>query len=156
MADYANVMADAGEIINAGKLVELRYTMRDASGKYLDGSGAGTETYLHGSGAIVRGLERALDGKRAGDKLDITVAAADGYGHKKKSPGPQPIPRGTFPPDAELKVGMKFQAESPAGAPLDLYIARVEQREVFVDTNHPFAGMALRYEVEVVSVKNKR
>jgi FKBP-type peptidyl-prolyl cis-trans isomerase SlyD len=113
------------------------------------------ETYTHGTGAIVRGLERALDGKRPGDKLDVTIRPDEAYGHKKRGPGPQPIPRGTFPPEAELRIGMKFQAESPDGRPLDLYIARVEQREVFVDTNHPFAGMTLRYEVEVLSVKNK-
>ncbi len=148
-------MADADEVIKAGKLVELRYTMRDTAGKYLDGSGEGSETYVHGSGAIVRGLERALEGKRAGERISVTLRADEAYGAKKKSPGPQPIPRGTFPPDADLRVGMKFQAESPDGHPLDLYIARVEPREVFVDTNHPFAGMTLRYEVEVVSVKNK-
>jgi FKBP-type peptidyl-prolyl cis-trans isomerase SlyD len=149
-------MADADEVIKAGKLVELRYTMRDPSGKYLDGSGDGSETYTHGSGAIVRGLERALEGKRAGDTIAVTLRPDEAYGSKKKGPGPQPIPRGTFPPEAELKIGMKFQAESPDGRPLDLYIARVERREVFVDTNHPFAGMSLCYQVEVVSVKSKR
>ncbi len=148
-------MADADEVIKAGKLVELKYTMRDSAGKYLDGSGEGSETYVHGGGAIVRGLERALEGKRKGERIAVTVPADEAYGPKKKGPGPQPIPRGTFPPNAELRIGMKFEAESPDGRPLDLYIARVEQREVFVDTNHPFAGMTLTYDVEIVSVKNK-
>jgi FKBP-type peptidyl-prolyl cis-trans isomerase SlyD len=147
-------MTDSDDVIKAGKVVELRYTLRDTNGRYLDGSGAQTESYVHGSGAVVRGLERALEGRRAGEKLDVTLSVDEAYGPKRRGPGPQPIPRGTFPADADLKVGMKFQAESPDGRPVDLYIARVDPREVHVDTSHPYAGMSLRYEIEIVTVKH--
>ncbi|MBM4358640.1 MAG: FKBP-type peptidyl-prolyl cis-trans isomerase [Deltaproteobacteria bacterium] len=147
-------MTDADDVIKAGKRVELRYTLRDTNGRYLDDSGAGTESYVHGSGAVVRGLERALEGRRAGDRIEVTLTPDDAYGPRRRGPGPQPIPRGTFPADAELKVGMKFEAETPDGQPVDLYIARVDGREVHVDTNHPYAGMTLRYAIEVVAVRS--
>jgi len=147
-------MARPEDVIKRGKLVELRYTLRDASGKYLDGSGTDTETYVHGEGAVVRGLQRALEGRRAGDSVAVALREDEAYGRKRKSAGPQPIPRGTFPDDAELRVGMKFSAETPDGRPVDLYIARVESRDVYVDTNHPYAGMALHYEIEIVAVRD--
>ncbi len=145
-------MAEGGGVIKRGSRVGLRYTMHDAAGKYLGGSGTEIESFVHGSGAVVRGLERALEGRSAGEKLEVTVKPEDGFGQKRRGPGPQPIPRATFPANAELKVGMKFQAESPDRKPIDLVIARIAQHEVFVDANHPFAGMTLRYEIEVVTV----
>jgi FKBP-type peptidyl-prolyl cis-trans isomerase SlyD len=50
---------------------------------------------------------------------------------------------------------MKFAAESPDGRPVDLFIARVEPRDVYVDTNHPFAGLALSYEIEIIDVRDR-
>lgn len=148
-------MARTDDLIQSGKLVELRYTMRDTSGKYLDGSGTRTESYIHGEGSIAPGLERALDGRRTGDVIEITLPPEDAFGRRRRSPGPQPIPRATFPSDADLRIGMKFTAESPDGLPVDLFIARVDARDVFVDTNHPFSGMTLHYAVEIISVRDR-
>ncbi len=140
-------------VIEAGKLVELKFTLRDTGGKYLDGSGDATETYVHGCGAVVPGLERALEGRRAGESLQVTIGAEEGYGVRGKGPGPQPIPRGTFPENAELRIGMKFQAESPDGRPVELFISHLDARDVYVDTNHPFAGMSLAYEIAIIDVR---
>ncbi|MBM4375576.1 MAG: FKBP-type peptidyl-prolyl cis-trans isomerase [Deltaproteobacteria bacterium] len=148
-------MAQSDHVIKTGATVELRYTLRDSAGRVLESSGDGTERYLHGAGHIARGLERALEGRRAGESFEITLEPSDGYGARRKGPGPQPIPRGTFPADAELRVGMKFQAESPDGRPVDLYIARVDAREVHVDTSHPYAGLTLRYAIEIVAVSER-
>lgn len=149
-------MARTDEVIKPGKLVELRYTMRDGSGNYLDGSGRATERYVHGQGEVAPGLERALDGRSAGETLAITLEPEQAFGRRRRSPGPQAIPRATFPVDANLRVGMRFRAESPNGEPVDLYIARIDTRDVFVDTNHPYAGLTLQYEVEIVSVDDPR
>jgi FKBP-type peptidyl-prolyl cis-trans isomerase SlyD len=142
------------DVITAGKVVAVKYTMKSLDGKLLDDSGPEPEAYIHGAGAIVIGLERALEGKQAGEKVNVRVSAADGFGPRKRSAGPQPVPRSTFPEDARLKPGVKFSAETPNGAPVSLYITRVEKNAVYVDTNHPFAGMSLQYEVEVVSVRD--
>ena len=50
-------------------------------GRVLDSSSGGEPlAYLHGQGNIISGLEKALDGRQAGDKLNVRVAPADGYG----------------------------------------------------------------------------
>ena len=143
-----------GHIITAGKLVELKYTMQAEDGKVLDTTGDETEKYLHGSGAIVVGLERALEGKQAGDRVDVLLEPADAFGERKGKSNPQPVPRATFPADADLRVGMKFQAETPDGQPMSLFITRVEEHEVFVDATHPHAGIRLRFVAEVVAVED--
>ena len=142
------------DTIGTGKMVELKYTMKTTGGKVLDDSGPSPEKYLHGQGAIVPGLERALAGKKAGDKLTVKLGPREAFGSRGKSAGPQPVPRSTFPTDADLKPGVKFSAETPGGAPVTLFITKVDEKVVHVDTNHPYAGMTLFYEVEIISVRD--
>ena len=67
--------------IEKNRVVSLHYTLRDEQGTVIDSSsGRGTLTYLHGKGNIIPGLEDALAGRVAGDKLEVTVAPEKGYG----------------------------------------------------------------------------
>ena len=68
-------------VIESGTTVEITYTLKDEAGEVLDSSeGQAPLRYVHGRREIVPGLERALDGLRAGDERQVTVAAADAYG----------------------------------------------------------------------------
>ncbi|MCA9621147.1 MAG: peptidylprolyl isomerase [Myxococcales bacterium] len=139
--------------IARGMVVEVRYEMHDQDGSLLDTTGDEPEAYVHGTGSIVPGLRRALEGKRAGDHVEVTLAPRDAFGTRRKGAGAQPVPRATFPEDATLTVGMGFMAESPAGEPVRLYISAMDDDVVYVDTQHPYAGKTIRYTVDVVSVR---
>ena len=62
-------------------IVAFHYVLTDKAGKVIDSS-YGTEPleYLHGHGQIVPGLERAMLGRGVGDKFEVDVPCADGYG----------------------------------------------------------------------------
>jgi FKBP-type peptidyl-prolyl cis-trans isomerase SlyD len=140
--------------VENGKVVGIRYTLEDENGKELEATGDETEIYLHGGGSVLPGLERALTGKKVGDKLEVVLPPEDAYGNRRRGPGAQAVPRASFPDDVELLPGMAFDAESPGGAAVTLYITRLERDKVFVDTQHPLAGHTLRYHVEVVEVRD--
>ena len=56
-------------------VVAIDYVLKDDNGQVLDSSADRTPlSYLHGASAIIPGLERALDGKQAGDQDDTKVA----------------------------------------------------------------------------------
>jgi len=139
--------------VGEGTVVKLRFVLRGENGEELERSDAKGEAYLHGDGHIPTGLERALHGRATGDKVKVRLSAEDGYGRRKKSVGPQAVPRSSFPADADLKPGLRFTAQGPDGSPLTLFIVRVDSKSVFVDTNHPYAGRTLEYDVEVVSIR---
>ncbi|MDG2122246.1 MAG: FKBP-type peptidyl-prolyl cis-trans isomerase, partial [Verrucomicrobiales bacterium] len=64
-------------------MVTIRYTLRGEDGGVIESnatSGSGGLAYLHGSGNIVPGLERALEGQRVGYGAEVEVPAVDGYG----------------------------------------------------------------------------
>ena len=140
------------ERVEDGKVVLIRYTLTNAVGKVLDQTGDGVFAYLHGKGNVVPGLERALTGAAIGDALDVTLTPDEGYG-VRSGPGPQAVPRKEFRRDADLAPGMAFRAKGSDGQEVTLYIAKVQGSKVWVDTHHPLAGETLRFQVEVVGVR---
>ena len=138
--------------IGDGKIVLIHYTLRDDQGAMLGSSdGADPVAYLHGKGNIVPGLEEALAGKAAGDRIDIVVAPEKGYGLRDERLV-QMIPRDRFPGSAAIAEGQQFHADGPHGARL-LTVTRVERDLVTVDANHPLAGKSLHFSVQVTEVR---
>ncbi|HKY92596.1 MAG TPA: FKBP-type peptidyl-prolyl cis-trans isomerase, partial [Nevskiaceae bacterium] len=67
-------------------VVSIHYTLTNDKKEVLDSSQGGDPlAYLHGHGNLIKGLESALAGKSAGDKLDVRVAPADGYGERDEA-----------------------------------------------------------------------
>jgi FKBP-type peptidyl-prolyl cis-trans isomerase SlyD len=139
--------------ISENSVVSFHYTLTDSTGKVIDTS-QGNEplTYLHGVGQIVPGLENALIGKAPGDKLDVEVAAEDGYGEHQEFMVQQ-VPREAFQGVDVIEPGMQFQAQTPQGG-MTVTVTAVTDTTVTVDGNHPLAGQGLFFAVEVVSVRD--
>jgi FKBP-type peptidyl-prolyl cis-trans isomerase SlyD len=138
--------------IEKNRVVRLDYTLRDEQGKVLDSSsGRGPLSYLHGKRNIIPGLEQALAGKSAGDKLDVTVPPEQGYGVRDERLV-QIVARAKFGEVAGLAPGMQVRANGPQGPRL-VTVVRVDRDFVTVDGNHPLAGRTLHFSLEVTEVR---
>lgn len=138
--------------IAKNRVVSFHYTLHDEQGKELDASGGrGPMTYLHGKNNIIPGLEQALAGKSAGDKVEVTVPPEQAYGPRSDALV-QIVPRSKFTEGAELAPGMQVRASGPRGARL-VTVVRVERDFITVDANHPLAGRTLRFSVEIAEVR---
>jgi FKBP-type peptidyl-prolyl cis-trans isomerase SlyD len=135
-------------------VVSVHFTLFNQSGETLDTTiGNDPIVYLHGSGQFIPGLERALEGRFAGDKFVATVPPEDGFGIREGD-GAKAYPRDAFPPDLEIEPGMEFTVgDDDDGDPLIVWVMEVTAEQVFVDINHPLAGETLTFDVEVVSVR---
>lgn len=133
-------------------VVLIHYTLSNGLGEVLDTSDGGEPlAYLHGAGNIIPGLENALLGRQAGDKLKVEVAPADGYGDRDEKLV-QDVPRRAFQGIRDIQPGMSFTAQGPNG-PTRVVVKRVVSDIVTVDGNHPLAGVPLSFEVEVTEVR---
>ncbi len=134
------------------KVVSLHYTLRNDGGDTIDSSTGGEPlAYIQGSGSILPALETALEGREAGEKFDIRLAAKDGYGEHR--PGlVQVVQRKALATIGKIKVGTQFHAQAPGGARV-MTITAVEKESVTIDGNHPLAGIDLNFNVEVVGVR---
>ena len=138
--------------IEKNRVVTLHYTLRDDQGAVIESSqGRAPLTYLHGKGNIIPGLEQALAGKEAGDKLDVSLAPEQAYGARDERLV-QLLPRSRLPEGAEVAPGMQLRADSPRGPRL-VSVVKVERDFVTVDGNHPLAGRTLHFSVEVTDVR---
>lgn len=134
-------------------VVSIDYTLRDSKGDIIDASEKGTPlVYLHGSGALIPGLEKELNDKKAGDKLKVTVAPKDAYGEHMPQLI-QKLPKENFQGVDELEVGMEFEAKGADGHVMVVRIDEIEGEEVTINGNHPLAGMTLEFEVAVADVR---
>jgi len=133
-------------------VVAIHYTLTDDKGEVLDSSsGADPLAYIHGSGGIISGLEEALLGKVAGDKLKVAIPAEKAYGAHE--PGLiQQVPKRAFQGAGEIKSGMRFTAQTEHG-PREVVVTRVAGDMVTIDGNHPLAGQALNFDVEIIEVR---
>jgi FKBP-type peptidyl-prolyl cis-trans isomerase SlyD len=134
-------------------VVSFHYTLTNDAGEVIDASAGGEPlAYLHGAGNIVPGLENALTGKAAGDKLTVKVAPADGYGERDDRLV-QSVPRRAFQGVADIKPGMSFVSQGPEGQ-TRIVVTQVAGDMVTVDGNHPLAGETLNFEVEITEVRD--
>ncbi len=138
--------------ISKGKVVSIHYALNDAAGEVLESSrGEAPLEYLHGHGNIIAGLEKALDGKAAGEKLKVVIPPEDGYGERDEAMVKR-LPISSFQNQDEVQVGAQFQAETSQGPRLAT-VTEMDDENVTVDLNHPLADQTLNFDIEVVNVR---
>jgi FKBP-type peptidyl-prolyl cis-trans isomerase SlyD len=139
--------------IRENSVVSFHYTLTDVEGKELDSSRERGEpmSYLHGAGNIIPGLEKAMLGKSAGDTFNVTVAAAEAYGERNENNVQRiPIKRlGDMPRPRPGQV-LGFQTQQ---GPVQVTVVKVGRFNIDVDANHPLAGQALTFDVEITEVR---
>lgn len=140
--------------IAANKAVSIDYTLTNEGGEVIDSSaGSAPLVYLHGAGNIIVGLEKALEGKQAGDELEVTIEPEEAYGDYSVELVAV-LNRAMFEGVDELEVGMQFHASAPNGGMQIVTIRDIEGDDVTVDGNHPLAGQRLTFKVKVVDVRD--
>ncbi len=139
------------QIVNE-RVVLFDYVLRDESGQTLDSSdGREPLAYLHGSGMIIPGLEREMEGKKAGDEFVVQVIPEDAYGIRDEALL-QEVPRSQFADADDIEVGMQFEIDAEEG-PSIITVVNVEEDTITVDGNHQLAGMNLTFSIVIRDVR---
>lgn len=136
-----------------GQRVSIRYRLTTDDGTIVEDIMADEPLiYVHGTGAVVPGLERQLAGKRPGDACRIEVPASEAYGEYDPA-AEQAVARQQFPSHLVPEPGRTFEAEGPRGV-VRVRVLRVDGDDVVITTNHPLAGQRLTYDVRVIDVRD--
>ncbi len=139
--------------ISKDKVVTIDYTLTNDQGQVLDtSSGREPLTYMQGVGNLIPGLERELEGKSAGDQVNVTIQPADGYGERDDRLV-QAVPRSAFQGVDRIEPGMQFQGQAPNGQRTIVRVIEVGDDTVTIDANHPLAGVALNFDVTIREVR---
>jgi FKBP-type peptidyl-prolyl cis-trans isomerase SlyD len=146
--------------IEKNTVVSLRYKLTDAQNNIIEEPDS-PMVYLHGGyeGTFPK-IETLLDGQDVGYEASIQLEPSEAFG--EYDPELLKIePRARFP--EPLEVGMQFEGVPDAedegesadvdDEPLIYTVTDVADSQVVLDGNHPLAGMALRFWVQVEDIR---
>jgi FKBP-type peptidyl-prolyl cis-trans isomerase SlyD len=132
-------------------VVSLELELADLWGNLIQRSDAPVH-YLHGGhGDLLPALERALEGKRAGEGLTLRLEPEEAFG-EYDADLLRVESRAKFP--AELAVGMQFEGVPGGEQDGVIYaVTDIADDRVVLDGNHPLAGIAIEFRCKVRDVR---
>lgn len=136
----------------SGDIVRVHYTGTLDDGSVFDSSkGRDPLEFTVGGGQVIPGFDQAVSGMSVGDSKKVKIDAKNAYGARDESLV-QTLERTVLPDDAEVQVGSQLQAQQPNGQVVILTVVGLTDDSVTVDANHPLAGEALTFEIELVEI----
>lgn len=138
--------------LNDGDKVRIHYTGKLDNGETFDSS-AGREPleFVVGSGRVIPGFDAGVRDMEVGGKKNIRIVAAQAYGPRREENVIE-VPASEVPPHIKPEVGMTLELRSQDGGIVPVTITEVTEKSIRLDGNHPLAGEALNFELELVSV----
>ncbi len=136
-----------GLVATDGDIVEVHYVGTLDDGSQFDSSRErGTAlTFTLGTGEVIAGFDDAVRGAKVGDVNTVRMEAADAYGE----PSDEFIIDVPFNPEqGDIEVGDQVYLNN--GQPAT--ILAITDESVTLDANHPLAGEALTFEIEVLAI----
>jgi FKBP-type peptidyl-prolyl cis-trans isomerase 2 len=135
-----------------GDTVRVHYTGTLEDGTQFDSSrGAEPLEFTIGQEQLITGFENAVAGLAPGESCTVTLAPEEAYG--EIDPGMiQEVPRRLMPEDVDLATGMVLQGQTNDGRVDNFTVVSFTDELVTLDANHPLAGKALIFDIELVEV----
>lgn len=146
------------QTIGPGKYVEYAYKLfNDADGSLLfEAKPSHPDMMIYGvSQEVVPGLVAAVQGLSAGDRFGVTLPPAAAFGERHPEDIVE-LPRDIFERDGEMaeevKVGAILPMMTAEGYRVTGTVLEIGDK-VKMDFNHPFAGLTVRYDGEIITVR---
>ena len=133
-------------------IVRFHYDLADEAGQPIESSREREPmAILYGAGNVIPGIEKAIEGRRAGERLQVTVPPAEGYGERREGMT-QRVPKKFFNEARKLRPGDSTVLGSNQG-PRVVTVLKIGETVIDVDLNHPMAGRTLCFDIEIMEVR---
>lgn len=135
-----------------GDTLHLHYKGTLDDGTVFDSSeGRDPISFELGAGQIIPGLEEGVAGMEVGEKRTVRVEAADAYGEHDPTQV-QAVDLANVPDHIPTDPGTQLQMQTQDGQAVTVVVADRTDEQLFLDANHPLAGKALIFDVELVEI----
>lgn len=140
------------ETVKPDSLVTLHYRLATGDDVELVSTFDATPATLQlGSGELAPPLEACLAGLTVGARTVFMLEADQAFGpHNPQLV--QRMARQELPGAGKIEVHALVEFATPAGAKFAGLVRELDEQSALIDFNHPLAGKAIRFEVEVVGV----
>ncbi len=135
-----------------GDTVKVHYTGKLEDGTVFDSSqNREPLEFKIGSQQVINGFEQAVEGMVIGDKKEVKIEAENAYGQHQQELIVS-VAKEQFPPDVEPEIGKSVNVQDNQGTQYTMRITGSDEKSVTLDANHPLAGKALSFEIELVGI----
>ena len=142
------------EKVETGMFVSVDYKGSYQNGDVFDSSqGRDPIEVQIGAGQVIKGFENALMGMSLHEKKTFTLEAVDAYGFRDENLI-RVFARTDFPPDIDPQIGQLVGLTTPEGQQVPALVTQLDEENVTLDMNHPLAGEALTFEIQVVGISD--
>ena len=138
---------EQARVASDGDAVLVHYHGTLDSGEVFDSSrGREPLGFVLGSGQVIPGFDDAVRGLAPGENVTVRIPAPEAYGERRDDLVLE-VPREGAP--AGLGAGAQVRLGNGAVGT----VVSIGEETVVVDANHPLAGQALTFELELVSIE---
>ena len=141
------------EVISTGKAVHFVYSITSASGGDVLEQSDVPLGYVHGGySELIHKVEYALEGCKVGDKVDVPLSESESLWAYD--------PSLTYTDDIEnvpeqfRQIGASVEMANESGETRTFFVTEINDGKLTVDGNHPLAGKAITFHVEVKSIRD--
>jgi FKBP-type peptidyl-prolyl cis-trans isomerase 2 len=136
----------------SGDTVRVHYTGTLEDGSQFDSSREREPMeFALGQGQLIAGFEKAVYDLGVGETCTVVLPPEEGYGEVNPDMV-QDVPREMMPEGIELKEGIVLQGKADDGRVDTFTVVAFTEEKVTLDANHPLAGKALTFEIELLEI----
>ncbi|MGY5451814.1 FKBP-type peptidyl-prolyl cis-trans isomerase [Agarivorans sp. MS3-6] len=132
-------------------VVRFEYTLHETGGEQLEATEKDAVAYLHGHNAMIPAIEAGLEGKEAGDLVNLSLPPEQAYGVRNEE-AVERISVKHLQGAKRWKAGMPAVVQTEQG-PRQVTVLKVGKFMATIDTNHPYAGKHLDFAIKVVEAR---
>ncbi|RPD38035.1 FKBP-type peptidyl-prolyl cis-trans isomerase [Chitinophaga barathri] len=138
--------------VKSGDTVRVHYHGRLQNGNTFDSSeGRDPLEFKVGAGMVIKGFDNGVLDMKPGDKKTLNIPVEEAYGPKSEELIME-FPKENIPADLNPTVGMELQMSNPQGQVFPVKVAAIGTEFITLDANHPLAGEALIFDIELVEI----
>jgi FKBP-type peptidyl-prolyl cis-trans isomerase SlyD len=138
--------------VTRNKLVFITYSILDSRGMVVEQHDMPVG-YVHGANSgILPAIERAVNGRAVGERVEITLAPEEGYGERDESLV-YVEELENVPPEFR-RVGAEVLFQNEAGDTKAFYVTAIEDGKLTLDGNPSLAGQSVTCLVNVVDIRD--
>lgn len=148
------------ETVGDGKFVAFAYKLFNTADNSLlfEAKQEAPDVMVYGvSTEVIPGLIAALKGLGKGDKFSVTLPPEAAFGERFEE-NVVALEKEIFMRDGELAEEVVLDAELPMmtqeGYMVKGKVIEINDKEVKMDFNHPFAGMTVKFDGEIVELRD--
>ena len=135
-----------------GDTVRVHYAGTLDDGTVFDtSSGREPLEFTIGSGQVISGFDSVVTGMSPGDSETVRIPAEEAYGPHQEAMMLE-VDRAQVPAELDPQIGERLEIKQQNGQSVPVTVAAITETLITLDGNHPLAGQALTFEIELVEV----